>query len=168
MSDEDFPGEEPNPLIGIFAKFGLSIDSLSAQIQRSNDLEQRRLRALPRAISVEKQTGTTVTDIIDFGKPEPGRRWEMRELGAVCPAATTGNATFYVGPYIGVAVPTSGRWNFPTLPGFETFSGSQLVVLSMQHLYCAIVGMTPGVPIGLFATFDDMPQWAQTGVAAIE
>lgn len=165
--------DKDGPLFSLMAKIGLTIDTLSKRIQRQSDMDQMRLDGLPRIITFEQiiGNGAGTTAFLDLGSPPPGRVWEVRLLG-VQSVAGTGGVTWYVGANMqvapGLGIPTSTRWNFPTVvTNFETFSQGQITVLPMQHLMVGAVGLAPNTPVAVVATVADMPLWSQYGLAAI-
>lgn len=161
----------------LFAKLGLSIDNLAAELKRDNDRQQQRLNNLPRYITAERIS--IGNSLIDFGSPQPGRVWIIRLLGAgESPDPTLANGadvTWFIGPYVpGIANPnlmpiTSVRECFATgLPVFRTYTSNVLQVLANQHLVAGVTA-TPASPhnsIALVAAFLDQPLWAQAEVVA--
>lgn len=162
---------EDSPGFHLFAKVGLAIESLTAEVKRSNDRQQRLLNALPRYVTMEKFT--VGAGLIDFGAPQNGRVWIVRLLaGAESPDPTLANATsvtWYIGPYVPGAsganlLPvTSARECLVGLPAFRTYTSNVHVVLANQHLVAGVTGVpaSPHNGIAVVAAVLDQPQWAQ-------
>lgn len=74
---------DENPLIKLYAKLNLSIDSLSNKVDKQLRTEQQRLANLPNSITFSRLSQLQgSTDIQDFGGPQPGRLWSVRLLAA--------------------------------------------------------------------------------------
>src|SRR5215831_7925667 len=86
MTNPDVDDSEPGGgLLDIFAQFNLSLTTLNGEIKRLNDHNEEMAngrRNLPRQLPlVLESVSATNTDILDFGGPQPGRKWEIRGLG---------------------------------------------------------------------------------------
>lgn len=178
MTDIEQDVAEDGAGFHLFAKFGLAIESLSAEIKRANDINQRRLAALPRYVPMEKMG--QANGFVDFGTPQPGRVWIVRMLAAAeSPDPTVTNnsdVTWYIGPFVGGGATnflnvTSARDAFVTgLPVFRTYTSNVLMVLPQQHLVAGLtaVAASPHNNIALMAVVLDQPQWAAAEVVAAE
>lgn len=144
--------------------------------------EQARLAQLPSVITLEQivvpgaaQTSALV-DLAGYG-PQPGRTWIVRLLAAIAspPAANASIVTWYVGQNVGnVTAPgvlpvTMTRWQFPSVPGFQTFTSNVIQLLPNQHLIAGLTNI-PGSspPIALMAVVNEQPLYAQTSAIAVE
>lgn len=167
------------PGVHLFAKLGLSIESLTAEIKKNNDREQGRLARLPNYQAFEQATQPgDVTRIIDFGTPQAGRVWIVRLLVAVASGLATNAAvvTWYVGQSVGAAAglaagtlpPNWVRWQFPSVPGFQNFTSDVFKVLPNQHLFAGVTAIAGGTVINTIAMANDQPLYAQSGPVAVE
>jgi hypothetical protein len=177
MTDIEQDVTEDAPGVHLFAKLGLSIESLAAQVRRSNTLEQQRLSRLPNLISIERASvpGAATTDVIDFGSPQPGRTWIVRLLMAIANpvAANAAVVTWYVGQNVGGNAPgmlpgTMARWQFPSVPGFQTFTSNVIQLLPQQHLLAGLTGIPGGSNISLAAVVNEQLFYAQSTAVAVE
>lgn len=179
MTDIEQDVSEDSPGFHLFAKLGLSIESLAAQLKRDNDIRQRRLTILPRYVPMEKLSVGSA--LVDFGAPQNGRVWTVRLLGAAespdPTIANISNVTWYIGPYVPGAAPTnflpitSARDCFATgLPVFRTYTSNVHQVLANQHLVAGVTGVpaSPHNAIALVAVILDQPQWAAAEVVTME
>lgn len=179
MTDIEQDVTDDVPGFHLFAKLGLSIESLAAELKRDNDMRQRRLSVLPRYVPMERLAASA--GLVDFGAPQNGRVWTVRLLGAAeSPDPTLANAanvTWYIGPYVPGAAPanflpiTSARDCFATgLPTFRTYTSNVHQVLANQHLVAGVTAV-PALPhnvIALVAVILDQPQWAAAEVVTME
>lgn len=179
MTDIEQDVTDDGPGFHLFAKLGLSIESLAAEVKRNNDLNQRHLSILPRYVPIEKMTQASA--LIDFGAPQNGRVWIVRLLGASeSPDPTVANAavvTWYIGPYApGVSGAnlqpvTSVRDVFNGgLPQYKTYTSNVHQVLANQHLVAGVTAVpaSPHNAIGLVAVVLDQPQWSAAEVVAAQ
>ena len=168
--------ENDDPGFHLFAKLGVAIESLSDQIKKANDNEQRRLAALPINIPFQRlSTPAGATDIQDFGGPQPGRVWTVRLLSAFADpvAANAAVVSWYVGqPMPGNAVgqlPLSmKRWEFSSLPASEKFTSNVLVIRNGERLIAGLTAVPASSHIFLSVTVNDQPAWAQRYAVAPE
>ena len=167
---------EDNHLIDLFAKLHLSIDTLSKKVQRQIDDEQKRLAGLPNYIALGRMStpGAAVTDIQDFGGPQPGRQWVVRLLVAVASplAANASVVSWYVGqvmpgPAAGMLPATMTRWQFPSVPGFQNFTADVVKLFPNEHLIAGLTGIPASSSIALIAAINDEPLYAATHAVAI-
>src|SRR6267378_4296808 len=118
------PGDgtpKPGAWLSLFADLNVSVQSLGRAIAQQNKLEQNRLAHLPINISLDRmsQPGAAVTDIQDFGGPQPGREWVVRLFIALASplAANAAVVTWYVGqvmpgPAAGMLPASMAVWQF--------------------------------------------------------
>lgn len=169
--------ENDDPGFHLFAKLGLAIESLSDQIKKANQNEQRRLEALPRNIPFQALSapGAGTTDIKDLGGPQPGRIWQVRLLSAFADPVAANAAT--VSWYIGQVMPGSAagqlplsmkRWEFTSLPGEQTFNSTALPIRNGEHLIAGLTAVPASSRIFLSGTVDDQPIWAARYAVASE
>lgn len=80
--DEDSRGS----LLSIFADFGLTLGSIRDEVKRANQiaLVQARLARQPNPITWSRAValGTGGVGVVDFGTPQDGRIWTIRQLMA--------------------------------------------------------------------------------------
>lgn len=175
LPDED---EHLGPFAELFGSFNLSLNSLTdelrrGRVQRDRD-EQRSLENLPRQIALYQQstyaTGSVATtDLLDFGSPVAGRQWEIRLLAVISALSTgfvtmgTTVTTWYTGQKMsgaatGILPLGFVRWQFPSVPNFNEFSGDQFKVLPQEHLYAGLTGI-PAAPTSIMAiaVVNDLP-----------
>lgn len=171
------PDVDDNPLVALFAKFDLSINSLTRQVARANQLEQQRLAALPNYLPIARMSspGAAVVDFQDFQGPQPGRIWVVRLLAAVAQplAANAALVTWYVGqnmpgPAAGMMPSTMARWQFPSVPGFQNFTSDVIKVLPGERLIAGLTGIPASSQIALIAAINDQPLYAQSFPVAVE
>jgi len=169
--DDDSPG------LSVFADFKLSLDNLCDRMDRAYRDEQVRLSMLPNYVTVERMSspGAAVTDIVDFGGPQPGREWDVRLLSAFASplAANTSQVTWYVGqivpgPGAGMLPSTNGRWFFASVPAVQTFSSRVLMVKPGQKVFAGLVGVPANSFIGMSLSFNDQPAYSQRRSVAVE
>ena len=167
--------EEPG--LQIFARVGLAIESLSAEMAKNYDREQRRLASLPINYprSLLSNPGAAVTDIQDFGGPQSGREWHVRLLTAF--ASPVGANAAVVSWYVGQNMPgdaagqlpvTMKRWEFTTLPMAEKFNTNLLVVRAGEHLIAGLTSIPAASRIALGAVIADLPEWASRFAVSTE
>lgn len=158
--------ESDSHLLDVFAKFSLSLDTLSKKVQRQIDQEQQRLANLPNYIGLSQMStpGAAVTDIKDFGGPQPGRQWVLRLLSAFASplAANASLVTWYVGqvvpgPAAGMLPATMAKWQFPSVPGFQPFTSDVIKVYPGEHLIAGLTGIPASSSIALSVGIDEEP-----------
>lgn len=94
----DYVMDDDDPLFKIFAKFQLSLDSVTNEIDRKKAIEQLQLRNLPRSFVLPYTIPLDGNGrgMVTVGGPTPGREWIVREITAVdstyTTTQTTGNA----------------------------------------------------------------------------
>lgn len=176
MTDVEDDVAQDTPGVHLFAKLGLSIESLAAELKKTNDREQRRLASLPINYPMQQfsQPGAAVTDIKDFGGPQPGRVWMVRQLTAFATPVAANAAT--VSWYVGQVMPGNAagqlpinmkRWEFTSLPGEQNFNANVLVVRNGEHLIAGLTAIPASSSITLNVVITDQPAWAaRFGVAA--
>jgi hypothetical protein len=164
-------------LFNLFAKFTLSVDKLTAAIERQRVSEQRRMAVLPRNVPILRmsQPGAATTDVQSFGGPQPGREWVVRLLTAFATpvAANAAVVTWYVGQNMGGAaagqLPSGmGRWQFPSVPGFQNFTSDVIVVRFGEQLIAGLTTIPAASSIALTAVVDDQPAFAERYRVAVE
>lgn len=168
--------ENDDPGFHLFAKLGVAIESLSDQIKKANDNEQRRLAALPINIPFQRLSAPAgTTDIQDLGGPQPGRVWTVRLLSAFASPVAANAAV--VSWYIGQVMPGDAagqlplamkRWEFSSLPNAEKFTSNVLVLRSGEHLIAGLTAVPASSRIFLSGTVNDEPIWAQRFAVAPE
>lgn len=175
---DDIPTRDTeSPGFDLFAKFGLAVTSLTDELRQHRRMEQDRLSRLPIYIPIARMSspGVAVTDLQDFGGPQPGRMWVVRLLVALASplAANAAVITWYVGqvmpgPAAGQLPSTMGVWQFPSVPGFQNFTSDVVKVLPGEHLIAGLTGVPAASNISLKAAINDQPLFAQRTVAAVE
>jgi hypothetical protein len=173
----------PKFFADMFAGFSLGISGLTDEVKRLNGFNDDQVAAsrrnLPRQIPLiqEAVNGNPAT-ILDFGSPSAGRKWEIRILGAVAVTSGAGGGfvtmatcvqTWYIGPKMqgivgmppGVSNPMNIRWQFPSIPNFDNYSGDQIQVLPNEELQLGLTGI-PVNPTQIYgiAVVNDMPLYA--------
>jgi hypothetical protein len=82
--------------------------------------------------------------------------------------------TWYVGqimpgPAPGVLPITLHRWQFASIPGFQTFGNSVISVNQGEHLIAGLTGIAANADIALNASIEDQPAFgAQAAYAILE
>ena len=168
MSDEE--DSSPGFSLDIFASLDASIGALSLEMKRANNAAARARALLPRQIALFQQsTSATAVDLLSMGGPQNGRKWEIRLLntysvtsaGFVAMATTV--TTWYVGQKVignapGILPINMARWQSPSVPAQEDFSGDTITVLPGELLMAGLTGI-PAAPtqIMCIAVIDDMP-----------
>src|SRR4029077_12344124 len=169
--------EESGALFKLFADFNITLRSLDQTIKSEHRSQQQRLAALPDSYSASKLStpGAATTDVQDFGGPPPGREWVLRLLSAVASplAANAAVVTWYVGqvmpgPAAGQLPATMAKWQFASVPAFQTFTSTVIKVKWGEHLVAGLTGVPASSVIALGFTADDQPAFAQRGVVAAE
>lgn len=169
--------EDDTPGVHLFAKLGLAIESLTTQIQRANQNEQRRLAALPISYPFQQfsQPGAATTDIKDFGGPQPGRVWIVRLFTAFATpvAANAAVVSWYVGQVMsgdaaGQLPINMKRWEFPSLPGEQAFTSNVITIRNGEHLIAGLTGIPASSRITLNVVVNDEPLWAARFAVAPE
>lgn len=172
----DVPDASESPLFGLFAKFGLAIDSLTQQIKRANSLEQQRLAQLPNYYSFSKMSspGAAVTDLVDMGGPQPGRMWTVRLLVAIASpdAANATKVIWYVGqrmpgPAAGMLPATMARWQMASVPNFSTFTSDIIKILPGELLIAGLTSIPASSNIALTAAVNDQPISGQSAAVTV-
>lgn len=168
--------ENDDPGFHLFAKLGIAIESLTQQLSKADQREQRRLEALPRNIPFQRLSAPAgTTDIVDFGGPQPGRIWQVRLLSAFADPVAANAAT--VSWYIGQIMPGNAagqlplsmkRWEFTSLPGEQTFNSTALPVRNGERLIAGLTAVPASSRIFLSGTVDDQPIWAARYAVASE
>lgn len=156
--------EVPSPLLDLFAKFSLQLDSMNTQLKRANELEQRKLAMQPDVLTkVDVFNSSATTYVHDFDGPQDGRIWHVRLLGCVALpfAANAAIPTFYVGTNVssGVAgVPAfPPRWQFPSVPGFQKFSAGEIMLYPKEHLLLGLTSIPASSTIMTVVTINSEP-----------
>jgi len=166
---------ESGGLLDLFAQFSLSLDGLQTELTRMNDYNDARdvaaRRNLPRQLPLMfESVSAAAADVLDFGGPQAGRKWEARMLGVFSvtsagvfvPMATT-VSTWYVGQKAGALAPgvfnpLQLRWQRPSVPFFDDFTADQIQVLPRENLLLGLTGI-PAAPTQIYglAIINDMP-----------
>lgn len=158
--------ESDGKLFELFANFKLSLDTLNKQLKRQYDQEQARLASLPDYIGLSRMStpGAAVTDLQDFGGPQPGRQWIVRLIAAFASplAANATVVTWYIGqivpgPAAGMLPSTMAKWQFPSVPGFQNFTSDVLKLFPGEHLIAGLTGIPASSNISLSASINDEP-----------
>lgn len=156
-------------LLNLFANLSLSIDTLTRQMAKTNEREQRRLAALPINMPLQlfSLPGAATTDIKDFGGPQPGRVWVVRLLSAYATpvAANASVVSWYIGQVMagdaaGQLPINMKRWEFGSLPGQQPFTSNVLTLRYGEHLIAGLTAIPASSRITLNAVVNDMPEWA--------
>lgn len=171
----DTGDDEEQTGLNLFAKFDLAIKGLTGAIEESNANArkgQRRMADIPRYVALSRMSvpGAAVTDIQDFGGPQPGRQWVVRLLSAYASplAANASLVTWYVGqimpgPAAGMLPSTMARWQFASVPAQQNFTSDVIKILSGEHLIAGLTGVPASSSIALNVAINDQPLWALTG-----
>lgn len=168
MTDPDT--DHSGPFVDLFAKFNLSLSSLSDEIrltrQENGRREQARLASQPNYVPLQRMSvpGAAVTDLQDFGGPQPGRQWEIRLLTAYAsPLAVNATlVTWYVGqimpgPAAGMLPATMARWQFASVPAQQNFTSDVIKVYPGERLIAGLTGIPANSVIALNASIADQP-----------
>ena len=161
-------------LVDVLAKLHLGVGKLNDTLDRAQLIEQRRLESLPRWVPLQQMSsGTRTTDVIDFGGPQPGRRWAVRLLVALASplAANAAQVTWYVGqkmpgPAAGQLPLSLARWQFPSVPGLQSFTSDVIMVSSSEHLLAGLVGIATNADITLTIAVNDQPAFGAVAAYA--
>lgn len=164
--------EDDSPGLKLMASLGIQLSGINSELVAMNRRDQMRLAMLPNTVTLEQLSNPGgATDTKDFGTPQPGRKWEVRLLMAMSNnlVANAAQVTWFIGALIPNIVPpgTLARWQFPTVPGFQTFTSSVLTVLPNQHLYAYLTGVPVSSFIALAAIIDDQPMSSQRQSVAV-
>jgi hypothetical protein len=174
-ADADASAGRDNALLDLVGKLHIGINSLSKQLERFLT-EQMRLNQQPRNVPLEilSQPGAATFDIKDFGGPQPGREWVVRNLSAVASplAANAALVTWYVGqvmpgPGNGMLPPTMARWQFASVPAFQAFGGNTITIRNGQHLIAGLTGVPASSSIALVATINDQSAFGAAAVYSL-
>jgi len=175
MTDPTTDIPEDGPGFHMFAKLGVAIESLSANLAKQQDLEQRRLSALPINIPFQflSNIAAGTTDVKDFGGPQPGRVWVVRLLTAFASpvAANAAVVSWYVGQVMpgdaaGQLPLSFKRWEFSSLPGEAVFGSNTITIRAGEHLIAGITNIPASSRIFLNGVVNDEPLWASRVVVA--
>lgn len=156
-------GPDSHAWFDLFGKLSVSLDSVTSQLKEQFRREQEALRHVPVTIDLDRmsQPGAAVTDLQDFGGPQPGREWKVRVLSAIAVplAANATIVTWYVGqimpgPAAGMLPATMAKWQFTSVPAFEDFS-SALTIKNGEHLIAGLTNIPASSTIALGASIDD-------------
>lgn len=167
--DELAPDAQPG--LDFWAQFKLSLDANTAAVEKNNQYrkEQMKLGVQPRTLTLTQQStsNAAATDLLDYGCPQPGRKWVVRSWGVYqLPYTTTATtiATLCVGQRIAVAagVLPAGmvRWQFTGVPNFKDFGPGVIVVNPLEHVLVGLTAKGNTDVIPSFITIEDLPQWA--------
>lgn len=165
VQDIDQSIDEGNHLFDFFVKLGVSLDTLSERIDRQNQLEQQRLKALPVSVNFDRlSTPAGTTDLQDFDGPQPGREWHIRLLSAIAVplAANASVVTWYVGqrmpgPAAGMLPASLAVWQFASVPAFQNFTSDVIVVRNGERLIAGLTGVPASSAISLGVAVNDQP-----------
>lgn len=160
-------GPDGKAWLDLFGKLSIGINNVATELATVRNKEQARLRHVPVNIPLFQKSvpGAAVTDIKDFGGPQPGREWIVRLLIAVAdpPAANASIVTWYVGQNVpgstaGVLPVTMVRWQFPSVPGFEKFTSDVIRIMPNEHLIAGLTSIPASSNIGLSVVVLDQLQ----------
>jgi hypothetical protein len=177
MTDVDEDTNTEEGLWSLFAKLSLSIDTLADKVNKANLLEQKRYSSLPvnMPFSQMSNPGAATTDIKDFDGPKPGREWIVRLLSAMASpiAANAAVVTWYVGqnmpgPATGQLPSTMAVWQFPSVPGFQTFTSDIIKVRAGERLLAGLTTVPASSFIALKVIVNDQPSFGQSLPVAVE
>jgi len=169
-------GNSGQSLFDMFAAFSLSLSSLNGELKRLNDYNEEQLRqanarrSLPRQLSlVLESVSATNVDILDFGGPQPGRKWEVRGIGIISATAAgfvtmaTCVSTWYegirmTGNAAGILPLSQARWQLPSVPGNQKFGADEFQIVPQNHLIVGLTGI-PAAPTQIYciALINDLP-----------
>lgn len=164
-------------LLDVMGKIHLGLGKLNSALDKQALREQQRLESLPRFLPLQRMSsGTRVTDIVDFGGPQPGRRWAVRMLATFASplAANAVQTTWYVGqvmpgPGVGMLPATLARWQFPSAPFFQNFTSDVIMINSNEHLIAGLTGIATNADLSLLASINDQPAFgAAAAYAALD
>lgn len=169
--------DRDSALLDLLGKIHIGLNDQAKQLAKQNRLEQIRLASLPDHYSTSRvsQPGAGVTDLQDFGGPQPGRQWVVRLLSSV-PQPIAANAavvTWYVGqivptPTAGQLPSTMARWQFASALSFQSFTSDIIKVNSGEHLIAGLTGIPASSIIALNMSVNDQPSFAATKAVAFE
>lgn len=172
--DEEIDTDSPGGLFDLFAKVHIAIDGLTDEIKKTRQAEQRRLAMLPNYVPFSRMSNPSgVTDIIDFGGPQPGRQWVVRLLSAVASplAANAALVTWYVGqimpgPAAGMLPASMARWQFDSVPAFKNFTGTVIKIMPGEHLIVGLTAVPAASFIAINAAVEDAPLYDASRVVS--
>jgi hypothetical protein len=172
-SDMDDPPGWIAPFVDIFADFKLTLGRLTDELSNQRRKEQQWMARQPNYYSVSKmsQPGAATTDVQTLGGPMAGREWVVRLIAAVASplAANAALVTWYAGQILpgiapGMLPGNYARWQFPSVPGFATFSSNIFKINSNEELLVGLTGIPASSAIHLIACIDDQPVGSATPV----
>ena len=162
--DADVSMPDWKTLVGdIGAKIHLGLNDANARLDKLIQLEQARLAALPNYVALPSKASVNATtnDIVSFGGPQPGRRWVVALLSGVANpiAANAAVVSWYIGTRMTQAnlQVSDIKWQFASLPSFQTFSSMLLQVLPNQELFAGLTSVPASSNIVLNCTVNDQP-----------
>lgn len=146
----------------------LTIGNISEEMKRQRRLtEQQRLAAIRNYVPLSGQTTLDASGggIVDFGTPQDGRVWVIRQVGSSVQGSenVTPTAAAVVTWYIGSLLPNRGtvtsQWieNHNTLPQKSTYTSDIYQVRKQEHLFAVVTGGTTGALIVCVARINDEP-----------
>lgn len=151
-------------LIGdIGAKLHFGLNDASAKLDKLIQIEQARLANLPNyvALPTKASVGATGSDLVNFGGPQAGRRWIVVLLTAVANpiAANAAVVSWYIGTRMTLATlqVSDIKWQFPSVPAFQTFTSQVLQVLPNQELVAGLSSIPASSNLVLNVTVNDQP-----------
>lgn len=169
--------DKDSAILDLLGKLHIGINDMAAEQAKANRLEQRRLASLPDHFSTSRvsQPGAAVFDVVDFGGPVPGRQWIVRLLSAVAIplAANAALVTWYVGQIVPTGTPgqlpgTMARWQFTSVPAFQSFTSDVIKLNSGEHLIAGLTAVPAASVIALNISVNDQPAFAATKAIATE
>lgn len=145
--DVDVKADGMGLLADAVLKLHAGVNDMARQQKQALQLEQWKLDNLPNYISLTQTAPNTATSVIDFGGPQPGRKWVVLYLANVADGLVANAAvpSWFIGPNVSNNIPANlpesmFRWAFTAHPGFQTFTGQVLQVNANERLLCAITG----------------------------
>lgn len=165
------PEDTGESLFKLFGSFGLQLKTVGQQLEGLSSTLQTRLARLPNYQSAEGQmTNFTGTATIDFGAPQPGRKWILRLWGVFTPGmvANAGVPVLYVGSYLPASpVLTNARWFYPSSPNVKNWTSDVITVLPNQHLWVQVTSAPAASTIAHIVAFDDQPMSSERASLAV-
>lgn len=156
------------PFAEIFADLKLSFGRVADEMAQARLAEQDRLAKLPNYVNDFRYftpVGGVTQTVLDFGAPQNGREWIVRDFGVITGDLSVQAAVvagLYVGQY--VLTDTAGgiplnylRWQFVSVPQFKTMGSDSVKVRANERLLVGLTSMPAGKAFGAVVCYNEQP-----------
>lgn len=144
---------EPDGIEGFFKRIKDLFDKFiqdSDRVNKENRYHLRQIMKLRQPVYAPLSKSVTLdangNGILDFGGPQHGRRWLVRntslsDAGSYFTSMGSAKAVLAVGQNIrGTILPNMVRWAYASVPVTDTFGSDQMWIVPRDHVLISVTG----------------------------